>query len=105
MESFGMAAAEAMASGLPVLVSDKVPLGRWAEAAHAGVMAPNRVDEFARAAQGLLTLPREALLAMGARARQCAASRFERRATARMFLDCVGPLCSGRLIACQTSRE
>jgi len=93
MESFGMAAAEAMASGLPVLVSDKVPLGRWAEAAHAGVMAPNRVDEFARAAQGLLTLPREALLAMGARARQCAARRFERTVPARMFLDCVGQLC------------
>src|SRR5262249_31109262 len=33
MESFGMAAAEAMSAGLPVLVADKVAVGQWAVSA------------------------------------------------------------------------
>jgi glycosyltransferase involved in cell wall biosynthesis len=93
MESFGMAAAEAMGAGLPVLVSDKVPIGRWALAARAGVMAPNQAEAFAGAARALLALPREELHEMGVRARQCAATHFDRAAVARMFVD---QLCSLR---------
>jgi glycosyltransferase involved in cell wall biosynthesis len=85
-ESFGMAAAEAMAAGLPVLVSDKVPVGRWAQEERAGRMAPNGVAEFAAAAQALVSLPRDQLREMGARARLCAARHFDRKAVARMFL-------------------
>jgi glycosyltransferase involved in cell wall biosynthesis len=92
-ESFGMAAAEAMAAGLPILVSDKVPIGRWAQAAQAGVVVSNQGDEFSRAARALLSLPREELREMGARARCCAATQFDRRAAARLFLDRVGALC------------
>ena len=87
-----MAAAEAMAAGLPVLVSANVPVGRWAEAARAGVAVSGAASEFAAAARALLALPREELLRMGARARQCA-TRFDRQAVARLFLDHVGALC------------
>ena len=92
MESFGMAAAEAMAAGLPVLVSSQVPIGRWAEAAKAGVIV-NSAEEFAAAARALLALPKKDLRAMGARARHCASVSFDRTVVARLFLDQVGFLC------------
>jgi glycosyltransferase involved in cell wall biosynthesis len=91
-ESFGMAAAEAMSAGLPILVSDQVPVGRWAQAAQAGAIVSNDPDEFAGAARHLLSLPREELREMGARARRCAESQFDRRVVARMFLDRVETL-------------
>ena len=92
-ESFGMAAAEAMAAGLPVLVSNGVPIGRWAREAQAGETVSNAPGEFARAARALLSLPRGELREMGARARRCAATQFDRKAVSRMFLDRVGALC------------
>jgi glycosyltransferase involved in cell wall biosynthesis len=91
-ESFGMAAAEAMAAGLPVLVSDNVSVGRWAQAAQAGVVVSNQVETFRSAARALLALPRKELREMGARGRRCAASQFDRRAVARMFLEHVEAL-------------
>jgi glycosyltransferase involved in cell wall biosynthesis len=92
-ESFGMAAAEAMAAGLPVLVSDHEPAGRWAQAAEAGWVAPNDPRLFAEAARAMLALPAGELRAMGARARRCAGARFERSAVARLYLDRVAALC------------
>src|SRR5260221_9148299 len=89
-EGFGMAAAEAMAAGLPVLVSDHVSVGGWAQAAQAGVMVSNQVETFQSAARALLALPREELREMGERGRRCAASQFDRRVVARMFLELVG---------------
>jgi glycosyltransferase involved in cell wall biosynthesis len=97
-ESFGMAAAEAMAAGLPVLVSDHVSIGRWAQAAQAGVMVSNQADEFREAARALLALPREELREMGARGRRCAASQFDRSVVARMFLERVGQVVNLRPI-------
>jgi glycosyltransferase involved in cell wall biosynthesis len=92
-ESFGMAAAEAMAAKLPVLVSDHVPVGRWAFAAQAGRIASNDPRVFAEAAKALLTLPLQNLRAMGARARICAENQFDRTAVAQLYLDRVGSLC------------
>src|SRR5438876_6894527 len=99
-----MAAAEAMAAGLPILVSNQVPVGRWAQAAHAGAIVSNDWDEFAGAARHLLSLPREELRAMGARARRCAESQFDRRVVARMFLDRVATLAAANH-ACDRSNR
>src|SRR5260221_12741952 len=104
-ESFGMAAAEAMAAGLPVLVSDHVSAGRWAQAAQAGVMVSNQVETFRSAARALLALPREDLGEMGERGRRCAASHFDRIAVARMFLDHVGQVVNRPLAAEQPARR
>lgn len=53
-ESFGIAAAEAMAAGLPTVVSDRVPLAVDIEAAAAGMVAPVDADAFGAAIARLL---------------------------------------------------
>src|SRR4029453_4626150 len=88
-ESFGMAAAEAMAAGLPILGSTNVPVGRWAQAGHAGGMVSKNVHAFTRAAHALRALPGEELRVRGARACRCAESQFDRRSVAVKFLDSV----------------
>jgi glycosyltransferase involved in cell wall biosynthesis len=95
-ESFGMAAAEAMAAGLPVLVSHHVPVGRWAQASQAGWVVSNDPRQFAEAARALLSLPDGELRAMGVRARRCARARFDRSAVAKLYLERVAALCARR---------
>lgn len=54
-ENFGMSAAESMASGLPILVSEKVPVGEWAKQAHAGEIASLDATSFSDTAIAMLT--------------------------------------------------
>ena len=63
-ENFGMSAVEAMAAGLPVLVSEGVPVGVWAEANGAGYQIPCEVEAFQQKTHMLLSEPLE-LQAMG----------------------------------------
>jgi glycosyltransferase involved in cell wall biosynthesis len=75
-ENFGIAVVEAMAMGVPVLISDKVNIWREVVGAGAGFAAPPDVDAFAgliRTAAG----DKSDLAAMGAAARQLAESRFD----------------------------
>ncbi len=84
-ESFGMAAVEAMAAGLPVLVSDGVPVGRWAEEAAAGRMAACTAQAFARATCELLSAPGQ-LKAMGERGQALVRCQFDIPIVARQML-------------------
>jgi glycosyltransferase involved in cell wall biosynthesis len=75
-ESFGNSAAEALAAGLPILVSDRVPVGRQALAAGAGCIAPPEAAAFARAAREMLDQP-DRLKRMGERGRELARREFD----------------------------
>jgi glycosyltransferase involved in cell wall biosynthesis len=81
-ESFGLAAVEGMAAGLPVLVSDQVGIAREVELDQAGLVTGVDARSIA---QGLASLASRdgQLTAMGRNARQAAATRFDIRITAR----------------------
>jgi len=85
-ENFGMAAVEAMAAGLPILVSDGVPVGRWAEAAGAGRMVPCSAEAFAEAVRDLLAKP-ELLKSMGQKSRTLVRERFDIGVVASQMLE------------------
>jgi len=86
MESFGMSAVEAMAAGLPILVSDKVPLGCSVESAGAGRMVPGTIEAFAHALVELLNKP-EQLKEMGKRAKKLAETEFDLSLVAQRMMD------------------
>lgn len=74
-ENFGMSTLEAMASGLPVLVSEGVPIGQWAEAAGAGRIAACTSEAFAKATCEMLGLS-NGLKEMGHRGQSLAREKF-----------------------------
>lgn len=84
-ENFGMSAVEAMAAGVPVLVSAGVPVGKFAEEAQAGRVTGYSREAFIVAAQNLLQTP-ATLRTMGQRARALARERFDNTAVAYQML-------------------
>jgi glycosyltransferase involved in cell wall biosynthesis len=86
MESFGLSAIEAMAAGLPILVSEDVPVGAYAVASGAGRRVPGITAAFAQALAEILHQP-EQLKAMGKQARKLVEREFEISVVARRMLD------------------
>jgi glycosyltransferase involved in cell wall biosynthesis len=84
-ENFGNSALEAMAAGVPVLVSDGVPVGRWVKEACAGRVVPCTSEAFQHAALELLSNPEE-LRQMGKRGREMAQLHFDVSVVARQML-------------------
>ena len=84
-ENFGMSALEAMAAGVPVLVSEGVPVGRWACMAGAGLVVASTSSAFRKAALELLSSP-EQLKAMGQAGQDLARRRFDVDVVARQML-------------------
>jgi glycosyltransferase involved in cell wall biosynthesis len=80
-----MSAVEAMAAGLPVLVSDGVPVGQWAQKVGAGLVVPCTKASFQQAALELLSRPDELVL-MGKRGRELAQERFDISVVTRQML-------------------
>jgi glycosyltransferase involved in cell wall biosynthesis len=81
-ESFGLAAVEGMAAGLPVLVSDGVGISREVELDQAGVVTGIEAESIAAGLTSLAGQP-ELRQAMGLKARRVAASRYDIKVTAR----------------------
>ncbi len=85
-ENFGIAVAEALAVGTPVLISDKVNIWREIEADNAGLVAPDTLDGTVSLLERWLALSADARQQMGERARACFTARFEiRRATENLL--------------------
>lgn len=75
-ENFGISVVEAMACGVPVLISDKVNIWREVEANKAGKVAPCDVERFAEEMSGLLGEPEEAKR-MGDNGKALVKNRFQ----------------------------
>lgn len=84
-ENFGRSAAEAMAAGLPVIVSKGISIGSWAVQAQAGMQVDCNDEAFAQAALALLSSP-DALPEMGERGAEIARREFASDAVARKML-------------------
>ena len=92
-ESFGIAVAEAMAAGVPVLITEHVALAADVEGAGAGLIAPRTDEGFATALRGLLSDPREARR-IGSAGRTFALRNYSRSASMaaleQIYEDAVG---------------
>jgi glycosyltransferase involved in cell wall biosynthesis len=84
-ENFGMVIVEAMASGLPVLVSDRVGLAEDVGRAGTGCVISSRVDEIAQKWHWMLSTPD--VEQMGVRGRQLVQQRFSMDVVATQMLD------------------
>lgn len=88
-ENFGMSAAESMAAGLPILVSDSVPVGAWAKQAFSGETSPCNRDAFSKTAVAMLNNSTQ-LKEMGQNGKAAAANLFGREVVAeemRTYLE------------------
>ncbi|HYO50148.1 MAG TPA: glycosyltransferase [Chloroflexia bacterium] len=84
-ENFGMGVAEAMACGLPVVVSEEVGISSWVARSNAGFITRRDPEAAAQALAALLDHPEEAH-AMGERGKRLVASEFSADAVGRQML-------------------
>ena len=85
-ENFGVSALEAIVSGLPILVSTGIPVGRWAEEAGVGWRVPCTSDDFSRIAMNLLEYP-DQLHETGIRGRELALQHFDQQSIAKKMVQ------------------
>lgn len=85
-ENFGIAVAESLGCGLPVLISDKVNIWREVEADQAGIVNRDSLEGTERSLQTWLAMSEPAHALMRQRARSCFERRFTAEAMARSLL-------------------
>jgi len=88
-ENFGIAVAEALGCGVPVLISDKVNIWREVREAGAGLVAPDTLEGTRALLEGWLELSATERAAMGARGRELFRRRFTVDAMARDLLEVI----------------
>jgi len=102
-ENFGIVVAEALACGLPVLISDKVNI--WCEiaASQAGIVASDTLDGTRELFTRWIGMSTEQQKRMGQQAKACFETCFEVNQTASGFADLLGRIV-GRTIVGEASR-
>lgn len=86
-ENFGIVVAEAMACGVPVLISNKVNIWREIVDDGAGLVANDDLSGTIELLQKWITMPPDAKQTMQQKARQCFNQRFEIHKAARSLID------------------
>jgi glycosyltransferase involved in cell wall biosynthesis len=76
-ENFGIAVAEALAVGLPALISNKVNIWREVLSDRAGLVAEDTVQGMSQLFRSYLALPKNEQAGMRQRSRDCFEKRFE----------------------------
>lgn len=95
-ENFGMAVAEALACGVPVLISDKIEIYREILADGAGMAAVDSAEGAGEVLQKYLDLPEAERREMRRKARECYLSRFEIRTATEKLLRYLQEKMDGR---------
>jgi glycosyltransferase involved in cell wall biosynthesis len=94
-ENFGLSVAEALAVGLPVLISDRVNIWREIAADAAGYVESDDLAGTERLIERWVQTPPQTRVAMRANARKCFAGRFEIHRAVDSLLDLLhAPVCS-----------
>jgi glycosyltransferase involved in cell wall biosynthesis len=88
-ENFGVAAVEAMAAGLPVVITDEIGLARFVADADGGRVVTSDPEKVADGLASLLQQP-EMLREIGRQAQKAAVASFDLEVVARQMLECYG---------------
>jgi glycosyltransferase involved in cell wall biosynthesis len=86
-ENFGIAVAEALSCGVPVLLSDKVNIAAEIERDEAGLMERDTADGTRRLLERWMALPLEERERMSARALECFSRRYDMREGAKAVVE------------------
>ena len=95
-ENFGLAVAEAMACGRPVLLSDKVNIAPDVADEGAGLMAVDTSEGTLRLMEEWIAMPAAARNAMGVKARKMFLARYDMRTNAEQIVRVFEPLWRGQ---------
>ncbi len=88
-ENFGIAVAEALSAGVPVLISDKVNIWREINQDQTGLVAADTLQGCRELIQRWITLPEQQKQAMRHKARGCFERRFEINAAAASLIGAI----------------
>jgi glycosyltransferase involved in cell wall biosynthesis len=88
-ENFGVVVAEALARGVPALISDKVNIWREIESDGAGLVSPDDLPGTMNLLLRWSQMPEAEKNAMRGRARECFLSRFEIRKAASALINAI----------------
>ena len=98
-ENFGVAIAEALACGTPVLITNKVNIWEEIEADSAGLVADDTVDGVSALLRDWIGLDAAGRAGMRAAARRCFERRFHINRVATSYLDILFPSVNGAVVS------